>query len=211
MLSRATYLLADGYMRLAGEDGMLEMLEKGVAYGERAMMANSPAFAERVRAGEDVEDAVGSLEKPAMGAVYWYAANLGKFAAEKGFTTQLFYKDRIFAVMNKVKELDPEFFYAAPHRYLGAFYAKAPAFAGGDMDLSKEHFDTSTTKYPEYLGTKVLVAEFWAAKQDDKALFLKMLDEVLAADANAVPELVAENLIEQEKARQLKAKVDELF
>ncbi|MEM6533939.1 MAG: TRAP transporter TatT component family protein [Myxococcota bacterium] len=211
MLSRAYYLLGDGYMRLAGEEGMLEILEKGVAYGERAMMANSPAFAERVRAGEDVEDAVGSLEKPAMGAVYWYAANLGKFAAEKGFTTQLFYKDRIFAVMNRVKELDQEFFYAASDRYLGAFYAKAPAFAGGDMDLSKQHFDTSTSKYPEYLGTKVLVAEYWAAKQDDKELFLKMLDEVLAADPTAVPELVAENKIEQEKARQLKAKVDELF
>ncbi|MEL6544461.1 MAG: TRAP transporter TatT component family protein [Myxococcota bacterium] len=210
-LSRAYYLLGDGYMRLAGEDGMEQTLEKGVEYGERAMMAMSPQFAERVRAEEKVEDAVQSLEKNAMGAVYWYASNLGKFAAEKGFTTQLFYKDRIVAVMTRVLELDPEFFYAAPHRYFGAFYAKAPAFAGGDMDKSREHFDISIQKHPEYLGTKVLLADFWAVKQDDKALFMKMLDEVLAADPNAVPELVAENRIEQEKARQLKAKVDELF
>ncbi|MEM6730101.1 MAG: TRAP transporter TatT component family protein [Myxococcota bacterium] len=210
-LCRAYYLLGDGYMRLAGEDTMLETLEKGVEYGERAMLAMSPAFAERVKADEAVEDAVQSLDKGAMGAVYWYASNLGKFAAEKGFTTQLFYKDRIVAVMTRVLELDPEFFYAAPHRYFGAFYARAPAFAGGDMDKSKEHFETSITKYPEYLGTKVLYADYWAAKQDDKDLFVKMIDEVLAADADAVPELVAENRIEQQKAKQLKEKIDEIF
>lgn len=210
-LSRAYYLLGDGYMRLAGEAGMEETLEKGVEYGERAMMAMSPEFAERVRNEEKVEDAVQSLDKNAMSAVYWYASNLGKFAAEKGFTTQLFYKDRILAVMTRVLELDPDYFYAAPHRYFGAFYAKAPAFAGGDMEKSKEHFDASIEMYPQYLGTKVLLADYWAVKQDDKELFLKMLDEVLAADPNAVPELVAENRIEQEKAKQLKAKVDELF
>ncbi len=210
-LSRAYYLLGDGYMRLAGEEGMEETLENGVEYGERAMMAMSPEFAERVRNEEKVEEAVKALDKNAMSAVYWYASNLGKFAAEKGFTTQLFYKDRILAVMSRVLELDPDYFYAAPHRYFGAFYAKAPAFAGGDMEKSKEHFDTSIDKYPQYLGTKVLLADYWAVKQDDKELFLKMLDEVLAADPNAVPELLAENRIEQEKAKQLKAKVDELF
>lgn len=210
-LSRAYYLLGDGYMRLAGEDSMLETLEKGVEYGERSMMAMSPAFAEQVRADEDVEDAVQALGPDAIEGIYWYASNLGKFAAEDGFTTQLFYKDRIFAVMTRVLDMDPEFFYAAPHRFFGAYYARAPAFAGGDMDKSKEHFAISMEKYPEYLGTKVLYADYYAKKEDDKELFVKLIDEVLAADPEAVPELVAENRIEQRKAQALKDQVEELF
>lgn len=212
MLSRGYYLLGDGYMRLAGEkDAMLTTLEKGVEYGERAMMAMSPSFAEKVRAEEKVEDAVSVMGKEGMPAVYWYSSNLGKFAAEKGFTTQLFYKDRIVAVMGRVLELDPTFFHAAPHRYFGAFYAKAPSFAGGDMAKSKQHFETSISMAPEYLGTKVLFAEYYAVKEDDRELFTRLIDEVVAADAKAEPSLVAENTIEQRKAKALKAKVDEFF
>lgn len=211
-LSRAYYLLGDGYMRNAGEkDAMLPTLEKGTEYGERAMMAISTAFAERVKNKEKVEDAVVSIGKEGIEAIYWYASNLGKFAAEKGFTTQVFYKDRLFAVMSRVLELDPSFFYAAPHRYFGAFYAKAPAFAGGDMDKAKEHFEKALAMEPNYLGTKVLYAEYWAAKQDEKEMFVRLLNEVKSADPSVIPELAAENAIEQKKAEILLSQVDELF
>ncbi|MEZ0313127.1 MAG: TRAP transporter TatT component family protein [Myxococcota bacterium] len=211
-LSRAYYLLGDGYKRLADEkDTMLPTLEKGVDYGERAMMAISPAFAARVRGGEKVEKAVEAMGPEGLDAVYWYAANLGKFAAEKGFTTQLFYKDRLFAVMQRVLELDPTYFHAAPHRYFGAFYAKAPSFAGGDMTKSKEHFDKAVENAPGYLGTKVLYAEMYATKQDDKELFTRLLNEVKSADPSTLAEVTAENKVEQRKAERLLSRMDDLF
>lgn len=211
-LARAHYLLGDGYMRLAGEDErMLTTLEKGVEYGERAMMAISPKFAERVKAGEKVEAAIESLGVEGIDAVYWYAACLGKFAEKKGFTTVLFYKDRIYAVMQRVLQLNPDYFFAAPHRYFGAFYAKAPSFAGGDMAKSKEHFDKAISMQPAYFGTKVLYAEFYGIKQDDKELFTKLLTEVKEADPAAVPEIEAENRIEQAKAVKLLANTNEYF
>lgn len=211
-LSRAYYLLADGHLRAAGKkQKMLDTFELGITTGERAMMATSADFTARVTAGEKVEDVVQLIPDSGQAAIYWYATNLGKFAAAKGFTKIVFYKERIFAVMQRVLAIDETFFHGAPHRYLGAFYAKAPSFAGGDMTKSKDHFERALVLDPNYLGTKVLYAEYWAAKADDKALFTKLLNEVKAADPQSLPQLVPEQTIEQKKAVSLLQRTDELF
>jgi tetratricopeptide (TPR) repeat protein len=211
-LSHAYYLLADGYMRLAGEDeAMQKTFEKGVMAGERAMMSSSSEFAARVQAGEKVEDAVKSIPAGNEDAIYWYATNLGRFAVATGFTKTLFYKERIYAVMQRVLELNPTFFHGAPHRYFGAYYAKAPAFAGGDLTKAKEHFDKALELEPRYFSTKVLYAEYYATKVENRELFTRLLTEVQQANPNVLPDLVPEQRIEQEKARRLLASVDELF
>lgn len=211
-LSRAYYFLADGYMRAEQlTDAKLATFEKGILAGENAMMGVSPQFAEAVRAGAKVEEAVASIPIDGQPAIYWYASNLGKFAVGKGFTTTLFYKDRIFAVMQRVLSLDETFYHGAPHRYFGAFYAKAPAFAGGDMTKSKEHFEKALALDGNYLGTKVLYAEYYAAKADDRALFTRLLTEVNESDPTTIPEILPEQKIEQEKAKDLLAKADDLF
>lgn len=211
-LARACYYVGDGFLRLASEDdAMLALFEKGVAAGERAMMALSEPFTAAVQAGTKVEEAIASIPPEGQAALYWYATNLGKFAIAKGFTTTLFYKDRIVAVMNRVLSIDETFFYGAPHRYFGVFYAKAPAFAGGDMEKSKEHFERALQLSSDYLGTKVLYAEFYATKTEDKELFTQLLNEVQAADPAVLPELVPEQQAEQQKAEFLLAQIDERF
>jgi hypothetical protein len=211
-LSRGYYLLADGFIRNDGDDvALLATFEKGILAGEHAMMAASSAFSDKVKSGAKIEEAVTLIAKEGQAAIYWYATNLGKFAVKKGFTTTLFYKDRIFAVMQHVLSLDESFFYAAPHRYFGAFYAKAPSFAGGDMDKSKDPFDRALELESRNLGTKVLYAEYYATKADDKALFQELLQSVQGGDPEALPNLGPEQRIEQAKAGQLLAQVEELF
>lgn len=211
-LTRAYYFLADGYMRLSNEnDAMLAMFEKGVDAGERAMMAISPEFANKMKAGAKVADAVKVIPANGQEAIYWYASNLGKFAVAKGFTTQLFYKDQIVSVMQKVLEIDDKFFHAAPYRYFGGFYAKAPSFAGGDMKKSKQNYDKALELDPNYFATKVLYAELYATKAEDKALFTKLLNEVISGKPDVLPDLIAEQKIEQEKAKRLLAQTNEIF
>lgn len=211
-LSRGYYFLADGYMRGADQvDVKIATFEKGILAGENAMMGVSPQFAQAVKAGAKVEEAVASIPIDGQPAIYWYASNLGKFAVAKGFTTTLFYKDRIFAVMQRVLNLDETFFHGAPHRYFGAFYAKAPGFAGGDMTKSKEHFEKALALDANYLGTKVLYAEYYAAKADERELFTRLLNEVNESDPTTIPELLPEQKIEQDKAKALLAQADDLF
>jgi predicted anti-sigma-YlaC factor YlaD len=113
--------------------------------------------------------------------------------------------------METCMKLDPEFFHAGPDRYFGAFYAVAPDFAGGDLKKSEEHYQKALQKAPHHLGTKVLMAENLMVKRDDEDGFKRLLNEVLAADPKAIPELEPEMIVEQQKARELLASIDEFF
>jgi hypothetical protein len=161
--------------------------------------------------GQKHAAAIKLAPKEAVPAMYWYASNLGKWASTKGFTTVLKYKDDIKATMDHVKALDDTYFYAGPFRYFGAFEARTAGIAGGSLEKSKENFQKAVTMAPNYLGTKVLWAEFLCTKQQDKEMYKKLLDEVLAADAAVDPEILAENKLEQEKAKKLLAKIDDNF
>lgn len=212
-LSRAYFFLADAHMRKqgAGSDAYLSTFEKGTAAGERALGVRNEEFRKQVTSGTPVEKAASTLQKEDVEAAYWYASNLGKWARAKGFATTLGNKDKIKSVMDRVLALDPEFFHAAPHRYFGAFYAVAPAFAGGDLNKSKEHFEKSLAIAPGYAGTKVLMAETYAVKKQDRELFDKLLDEVLATPDEVIPGLEPETRNEKAKAQELKAQAAELF
>ncbi len=210
-LSRAYYLLADGHLRTLGPSNAqyLAAFEKGTAAGERSLAAQSSEFKTRVMHDEKVEDAIRVVGRDGIAAMYWYAVNLSKWSRAKGIAALLGNKDRVRGVVGRVMELDETFFHGAPHRYFGAYWALLPI--GRDLDRSKQHFERSLQIAPSYAGTKVLMAETYAVKKQDRALFLRLLDEVLAQPEDAIADLTPEIRIEKDKARELKAKVDELF
>lgn len=209
-LPHGYYFLADAYLR-AEPEKLLATYEKGVAAGERALAAANPEFKKIMTSGGAMEQAVTTLSAEQVESAYWYAASLGRWARAKGFATTLGNRDRIKAVMTKVLESKPELFHGAPDRYWGAFYSVAPGFAGGDMAKSKGHFEKSLERAPYYVGTKVLMADVYAVKQQDRALFDKLLDEVIATPDDINAELIPETRAEKQKAREFKAKAAELF
>lgn len=210
MVTRANYYYADAFLR-GDEDGYLDYMDRAVWWGERAVIAASPEFGEKMRSKAKFEEAIVVIEAPAIPAAYWYASALGKWARAKGFGVLVGNKDKIKATMTRVLELDPNFYHGGPHRYFGAFYAVAPDFAGGDVKQSQVHYEKSLEIAPYFLGTKVLMAENLATKLDDEEMFDRLLEEVLAADLSTVPpEILPEMTSEQEKARELqKKKVDD--
>jgi len=210
-ISRAYYFLSDGHLRFSDETQMADTYQQGIRAAERALRALSPEFAEAMSAGQPVEGALGSLEENAVGALYWRATNLGKWARLDGFATVLGYKDEIRAIMTRCMELDRYYFFAGPDRYFGAFFAIAPSYAGGDLDRSRQHFDESIRRQPNYFGTHVLYAEELAVKLQDRDLYMEHLNFVINGDPESLPEAAAENRVEQRKARAALERVDELF
>lgn len=211
-LSRAYYLLGDGYLRFdsSKEDEMLAMFDKGAYNAELALGALDVQYRKRVCAGDAVEDVVKTVDKSAVPAMYWYATNLGKWALAKGILVVLGRKDEIFSVMSRVLELDETFFYGAPHRYFGAYYTKVP-FPDGDPALSRKHFDKSLEIEPNYLATRVLMADLLATKTNDRELFSTQLQKVLDTPDDVIPEIKPEQMIEKRKAKDLMADIDVYF
>jgi hypothetical protein len=209
-LTRANYFLADGYLR-ANEKEYLRVMDVGVKWGEKAMIAASPEFEAKMRSGAKLPEAVKLVGKEGVPAMYWYASSLGKWAKRKGFAVLLGQKDNVKATMDHVLELDPNYFYGGPHRYFGAFYAVAPAFAGGDLEKSKVHFKKSLEIAPTYLGTKVLWAQELAVKEQDEETFERLLNEVVSSPDDALPDVTPEMIVEKQKAKESLAEKDDLF
>lgn len=209
LMTRAYYFTADAYMR-SEQESYLDYMNRAVWWGERALIAASPEFGEKMRNKGKYHEVIGVVGIEGLPAMYWYATALGKWARASGFGVLVGQKDNIKATMTRALELDPNFYHGGPHRYFGAFYAVAPAFAGGDTEKSKEHYEKSLEIAPYFIGTKVLMAENLATKLDDEEMFDRLLKEVVEADITQAPaEIQAEMKIEQEKAKELMALKDE--
>lgn len=214
MLSRSQYFLADCHLRFdeSKREEFMSTFEDGTRSAERALMAVSEDFATRMRNGTRIEEAIDVLQADAVPGLYWRASNLGKWASADGFATLLSYKDEIRAVMARCLELDPDYYHRGPDRYFGVFYGRAPSFAGGDTDRSREHFEASLRHAPNYFATRVLMAQDYAVKAQDRANFDENLEWVLANDPEmGGAEIAPENRCEQRKARLLQEQGDDLF
>lgn len=211
-LSRAYYLLADGHLRMDDEKDveMKETFKKGMREAEIAFALQVPQYRKDFCAEKPFTDAIKSADKDAVPAMYWFATNLGKWGLEEGLTTILKYKDDIKAMMDRIEKLHPTYFYHAPYRYFGVYWTKIPVFRG-DEAKSRAAFEKSIAGSPQYLATKVLMAQRFATKWKDVKVFVKLLKEVIEFDLNSAPELAPENAIEKKKAKELWEDADTYF
>ncbi|MBI4208508.1 MAG: hypothetical protein HY538_02225 [Deltaproteobacteria bacterium] len=210
-LSRAYYFYADSYLQADEEkEAQLAAYNEGARWGEKALALNLE-FKKLVDGGTKPEDAFYVLDKPYIGALYWSAANLGKWAKKKGIIAALSLRSQGIKGMQRCLELDETYFYGAPHRWLGAYYSVIPAFAGQDLNKSKEHFERSLEIAPDYFATRVLRSENYSPKMGDQALFESDLRFVLDTHPSVLSDIVPEQTVEQRKAEKLLSEMDDLF
>ena len=214
-LSRAYYFLVDGHIALGDGDEVNEAKltnhQKGVDWGERALLLIDPSFGQKMKAGGEFETAIKEITKEAIPAAYWYCTNLGRFANAKGLSARLFYKDRVAAAMTRIRELDRPFFHHGSDRYFGAFYSALPSIAGKDLDKSREHFDIAIKGAPGYLGNKLLKADFLAVQLDDEEMYRQLLQEIQAAPDGDDPDSAPENRAAKRHAEKMLKNVGDRF
>lgn len=210
-LAYGYYFLANAHVKWEEdpEDKMRALFLKGVETAERAIKLQSPEFAAKIKGGASWGEAVTSVPKEGVAGLYWYATNLGKWGLLDGITTILAHKDDIFKTMEHVRTVDETFFHGAPYRYFGVYWAKLPF--GKDLKKSQANFKKSIELAPNYLETKVLYAEHWAARSDDEALFKKLLNEVIAAPVNVDASLIPENQNAKRTAQRMLKNIEDFF
>jgi tetratricopeptide (TPR) repeat protein len=210
-LSRAYVILAEFHLRAAADmPQRADALERAIDAAERGLLASSAAFSATVKRGVSIEEAVKSVEADKMEALAGYGTSLAHYGADKGFTALLMYRGRLVAAMQRVLEVAPSTSHAAADRELGAFFARVPGFAGGDLGRAREHFDKALALAPEALATKLRYAETYAIEAKNRELFARLLAEIKAADAGE-PELAPDNLLVKRRADLLAASIDDLF
>lgn len=149
-----------------------------------------------------------------MPLLYWAGAAIARWGKHASFAQKVQARSTIRAYWDRILELQPDYFYGGAYRFFGGYYALVPAITGEqDVKKSREMFEKALAVAPDYLETKVLYAEAYAAhaKVRDVELFRRLLKEVQAADPGTNPEYAAENRLAKKKAEALLAREKELF
>ena len=141
-------------------------------------------------------------------ALYWWAANFGRYLTTKPVLTRIESREIIETAMHRIATLDEDYYYGGPTRFFGTFYSRLP---GVPLDRAKRNFDQSLADSPDYLGTRVLRARYYHTKLGNRDLFEEDLNYVINADPSVLPDAMPENLFEQEKAKELLKHTSILF
>lgn len=204
-LTRGYFLM--GEYHSTDKKEKMRHFEKSKDYGMKGMELN-PEFQKLAK--EKILKAIEKLTAEDAPVTFWTAASLGKWSKLNGIMSSLKYKDQMLAMISKVEELTPDYFYGAVPRFWGSFYALAPGFVGGDMKKSKENFKKAQEMAPEYLGTQVLYAESYLVEKGEKKEFEKVLQDILLAPLGPT-EIQPENTLEKQKAERLLSDKKKLF
>lgn len=208
-LTRGYYFLGDGHLTDNAEK--LAAWDKSIKWGKSCLALNAEFTALLEKGDETEASAARVLTADDAPCLYWTATSLGKWARLQGLGVVLANKDTVFAWMQRVEALTPDYFYGACNRYWGAYYSALPSYAGQDLPRSQASFEKSIATEPNYFGTRVLYAEYWAVRTQNKQVFEENLNFVINGDPSVLPEIQAEQEAEQRKAKALLANMSELF
>lgn len=167
----------------------------------RAMDAEGKTLDEAIRAHAVAGDVPG---------IFWMASSWGRAIENESIAVRAVNAPKLRAIMETVYRLGPTYYWGGVHRFFGVYYLKAPA-QKDPLGQSKREFEEAG-RYPQNLENKVLYAEYAAKADNDRALYERLLREVLESDpARDLPYLRLDNRRARERARKMLETIDEDF
>ena len=151
----------------------------------------------------------GTADAPAL---FWTGYNWGGWInLSKDSPEAVADLPKVVAVMARVQQLSPGFYYGGPDLFLGSYQALRPRVLGGDPAKAKEHFEGALkASGGRFLLAKVLYAQYYAVAAQDQQLFTKLLGEVIESSPE-LPDARLANAVAKVKAKKLLEKVNDLF
>lgn len=115
-------------------------------------------------------------------------------------------------LMNRVMEMDETYYFAGPHFFFGTFYGSRSKLMGGDTEKAKFHFEKNLELTEnKFLLTHLFYAKTYAIQNQDKELFVRLLNIVLETPLDVLPEKKMINKVAKVKAQKLLDEVDNFF
>ncbi len=160
-----------------------------------------------------LEDSLGREKAAAAGRLFWGAYGWAVWVAnQKGAPAALADLPRIEKLMLRVLELDEGVYHGGAHLFLGVYYGSRPRAYGGRPELARRHFERALAlSGRRYLPALVAYARYWAKPAFDRALYQRLLEEVLNFDIGKAPDLTLVNLAAKRRAARMLAAIDDYF
>ena len=172
-------------------------------YGLKLLSLNS-AFAKAQEGTlDEFQKALQSFGKADVERLFWAGIAWGNYLNfNKDSTDAIAELPRVEALFNRILALDENYYFGGPHLFFGALYGSRPKLLGGDPEKSRMHFEKAIQiSGGKYLMAPVSEAQYYAVQVQDNALYQRLLQETIAADAAILPEQRLSNELAKRRAK----------
>jgi hypothetical protein len=153
-------------------------------------------------APEALEAAAGKAGKKAVPALFWTASCLAKWINLSRDDISLVASLANTAIlMQRVMDLDDEFYFGGPHMFFGVYYGGRSPLLGGDYSRAEAEFQRAAEiNDNKLLVVDLLQAEYLDRQRLDQQAFHQRLTAIMAAPDDLYPEMALVNGIAKQKA-----------
>ncbi|MFN0157196.1 MAG: TRAP transporter TatT component family protein [Bacteroidota bacterium] len=213
LLSQGYNSYALGFVEDHDPERARMLYQRGVGYAMRILREDelfARAFDGRL---DDLKSELAKKGKDDVPAVFWAAFGLGSYI-QLSLTHPEAIADlpKAEMMMKFVVSTDSTFYYGGAHVFLGTLYGSRPKMLGGNVELSRHHFETALRiNGGKFLMTYVYYARSYAVQTLNEALFEELLARVNDASLEILPEFRLANAIAKKKGESLQSRKMELF
>ncbi|MFC1896161.1 TRAP transporter TatT component family protein, partial [Thermodesulfobacteriota bacterium] len=116
------------------------------------------------------------------------------------------------ACLERILELDAEYFHGAPQVLAGSFLAAKPGLLGGESVRAREFFESALRSSDgKFFLTQYYYARYYAVRAQDRELFETLLEDMQEAPPEGLKDVCLINTAMQQKAKSLLTMADDLF
>jgi tetratricopeptide (TPR) repeat protein len=210
--AQAYYGLAFGFNEDNRAERASDFYLRGVKRGIRALELRG---ANNLRKApiNDFEQQVADMDEDDVPAMFWTASCWAKWIdMHRDLPEAIAQLTRPTALMQRVLDLEDDFYYGGAHMYFGVYYGSRSPMLGGNFEQSRKHFDRAREITDNrLLMPDLLQAQYLDRQQLDRDDFHTRLTRVIDAPDDLFPEMALANEIARRKAKLLLDKESEWF
>jgi hypothetical protein len=189
------------------------LYRRGWEHARRALQVSGLRGDITVLSDDELKRQSGDLGRGSVPALFWTASCWAKWIdMNRDDPARIADLGKAAALMERVLELDENYYHGGAHLFFGVYYGARPPMLGGNFARSAKHFEKARAlTQGKLLLVDLLQAEYLAHQQLDRHQFHERLTAVLNAPPDIYPEMALVNAIAQQKAGKLLTKEEEWF
>ena len=133
-----------------------------------------------------------------ISALYLLGLNMGEYIFSKPVRERMEHKNMLEILFLKIYSIDASYDFGGPLRLLGIYYSRIP---GMDITQSKLYFNKAIKLFPSCFIHRTSKAEYYNIKLGQRENFTIELNKIIRQDPTTIPDIMPENLMEQERAQ----------
>jgi hypothetical protein len=185
LLARAFYYYGVFFHTSEQREERLEIFRKGRESAQKSLLAD-PRLAQRFEKNHSWVALAQEMDEENAPCFYWLCANWARLGDTRGLSA-LADAPLVCSIVVEVSKRVPLYDGAGCFRFLGVYYCRVPKVMGQDLERAKEFFKKAIQKAPDFLGNRLLFAQYYCPLTEDEAFYLLLVEEIFRNPLSSFP------------------------